>query len=164
MADIVGQGNEQPIHKDEIAELDQSYFTPLKELDSDEFAGIIADALAQEEHQDAIDDSVRPRGLRAKAAAADQNPSPKRLEWEIETFGKPLSAVTIGDLVKGLTSNTPDKRRACAEALKEESKSDLKVLEKQLLKATQDTDEYTAAYAQECLNKAEVEIITVPKP
>ena len=167
MVNIAGQGSEPTkdtsLSKDEVAGLDQSHFPPLRELSDGEFDGIIAAIVAQEAHQDTLDDGVRPRGLRAKAAAADQNPTPKRLEWEVSTFGKELNAMTIGDLVVGLKSEHTERRRACAEALKEESKSDLRQIEKQLTEATHDTDPRTADYAQDCLDKAEVKIIPVPK-
>jgi hypothetical protein len=167
MVNIAGQGSKPTkdgsVSTDETTGLDLSLFTPRLELSDIEFDGIISDIIAQKVHQDALDDGVRPRGLRAKAAAADQNPSPKRIEWEVRTFGKELNAMTIGDLVVGLKSEHTERRRACAEALKEESKSDLRQIEKQLTEATHDTDPRTAGYAQDCLDKAEVKIIPVPK-
>lgn len=167
MSNRIDLGNGKAVHVDfgsqDDLSLAQSSFTPDVSLNAKLVDHIIGQEMQNEILQDKRDDLVKPRGAHAIAAAADNKVDNSRKNWELKTFGKPLTEVTIGDLVAGLRSENTETRRACAEALKEESKSDLRVLEKELRAATCDKDPRTAHYAQVCLDKAEVAVLVVPK-
>jgi hypothetical protein len=136
---------------------------PIQQLSDGEFDAIIAEVINKEAVQDAIDATVKPKGLTARPAAAGPESQPERLAWEERVFGRTLRDMTIGDLVKGLDAESPETRRASIEALKIESKAELAALEPVLRRFLKDDDQWVRDGAQDCLDKAEVEVIQVPK-